>query len=85
MKAHGFIILVALASVLVSGCSSEEDQMTEADARAEIGEGFRKLNEEAGLATYFAESNSSQVETWVFIGTNTPYKAEAKKSAPILF
>ena len=82
MKVHRFTLLVAVIGVLMSGCSSQEEQMTEAEARAEIEKGFGKLCEESGLASHFSESNSSQVETWIFIGTNTPYKAETN-STPI--
>ena len=82
MKTHRFIILVGVIGFLMSGCSTAEDQKIEAEARAEIGEELKKLWEETGLASHFAESNSSSVNTVVFIGNSTNYTAEtvAEKS-----
>ena len=113
MNTHRVITSVGIVCFLLSGCSSSQNQKTEAEARigiidflrpgcsttkvqiseaeARVGieEGFKKLFEETGIAKHLAEdhslSNSSEVETWIFIGTNTPYKAETiqEKSTPI--
>lgn len=76
MKTYRFITLIAVIGFLMAGCSSHEHQMTEAEARAEIGEGLRKLWEETGCKAILEEGNSSTGNTLVIIGNDTNYTAE---------
>lgn len=71
-------MLGAVIGFLLCGCASQEDQMTEVEARAEIGEELRELWEETVGRAILEEEDSSPVETIIFIGTNAPYKAESE-------